>query len=140
LGYFWFAFLCGALGASVRMMRTVKEDASLAEELSRSFVSTLMPLLYGAVMAAVAYGLFISEIVSGELFPRFSGAESSASIQSFLKIRPTTNTDSFKLLIWCFLAGYSERFVANILGRMEQPSDIKPDQRRPNRDIGSTNT
>ena len=83
-------------------------------------------------MAAVAYMLFISRLLTGDdggglftsnLFPLF--AESSQvdgellNLRHVLEIRPVGVGDAGKLMVWCFLAGYSEKFVTQILSTLE---------------------
>lgn len=135
LGFFWFAFLAGVFGASVALLRRIpKSDARFVEQALRSWSTTLMPFLYGGMMAAVAYFLFVSRILSGtegsgliatNLFPDFASTGKEAgkvSMSDWLTIRPKELPDAGKLIVWCFLAGYSEGFVSGILGRLEQSS------------------
>ncbi len=136
LGFFWFAFLAGKFGSSVALLRRVqKGDAALVQGAHRSWVTTLMPLLYGALMAGVTYFLFVSEVLSGQdgsgllstnLFPDFSHSATECSrlaVKDWLDLRPKELHDAGKLMVWCFLAGYSESFVSGILQRLEQASD-----------------
>lgn len=156
LGSFQLSMLAGALGASVSLIRRLRvESEATLQELASSRVATFMPLLYGAVMACVAYGLFMSAILTGDsggglftsnLFPNFTvpGAGSSSSaaqaltnstvlsetngpasshsltIASVLAIRPVQVVDFGKLLVWSLVAGYSESFVATVLGALER--------------------
>jgi len=45
-------------------------------------------------------------------------------VKSFLGSRPATLPDLGKLLAWCFLAGYSEKFVIGVLGKLEHRTDL----------------
>lgn len=142
IGFFWFAFLGGMFGASLALLRRVQLGNSvLVERAAMSWYTTLMPFLYGGMMAAVTYFLFISGILSGQdgtgllatnLFPDFgppklpgsNGSEvavtaKQAAVEEWLVLRPTELSDAGKLMIWCFLGGYSESFVTGILGRLE---------------------
>lgn len=128
-GFFWFAFIAGCLGASIGLLKRITKDGPFVTELAQSRIATLMPLLYGGIMAGVAYLLFLSGLLSGDggngllttnLFPNFeSAANAKASFVSYIEVRPKSMADVGKLLVWCFLAGYSERFVADILGQLE---------------------
>ncbi len=155
LGFFWFAFLAGVFGSSVALLRRVqKGDTTLAQNTLRSWGTTLMPFLYGGMMAAVTYFLFVSEILSGKegdgllatnLFPDFhsppcSELEASAAdgvktidptappandsgrlaVKDWFDLRPDGLPNAGKLIVWCFLAGYSESFVSGVLQRLEQ--------------------
>ena len=94
-----------------------------------------MPFLYGGLMAGVAYFLFVSQVLSGtdgdgllamNLFPDFdyqTKISGSLKVQDWLYLRPKGLDDVGKLIVWCFLAGYSESFISGILKRLEQNSD-----------------
>lgn len=133
LGSFPFAFLVGALGGSISLLRRLRrERQAVLDELAGSWVSALMPMLYGGLMAAVAYLLFMSGILTGDggeglftsnLFPNFTqpdAAGGTLSVPTILELRPESVQDFGKLLVWCFLAGYSEKFVAGILQTLEE--------------------
>lgn len=67
LGSFPFAFFTGALGGSISLLRRLRhESQAVIDEFADSWVSSLMPMLYGGLMAAVAYLLFMSGILTGE--------------------------------------------------------------------------
>jgi hypothetical protein len=129
---FWFAFFAGCMGASISLRIRISRDAAVLQEAGRSTVDTLMPILYGAIMAGMTYLLFMSGILSGNagagllttnLFPTFDvdsvDVETAGLIKAFLGSRPATLPDLGKLVVWCFLAGYSEKFVIGILGKLE---------------------
>lgn len=133
LGVFWFAFLAGVFGASVALLRRVqKGDAALAQVTLHSWPATLMPFLYGGLMAGVTYFLFMSQILSGKdgngllatnLFPDFSPIAMDGgrlALKDWLQLRPKDLPDAGKLIVWCFLAGYSESFVSGILLRLQK--------------------
>jgi hypothetical protein len=55
------------------------------------------------------------------LFPNFVDPGSGGTVlDKFVRVEPETVEDIGKLLVWCFLAGYSERFVTDILGQLEK--------------------
>ena len=145
-GSFPFSFLLGGLGGSISLLRRLpsllrrlpdeRPDSLL--QLSDGWIATLVPLLYGSLMASVAYLLFMSGILTGEqgqglftsnLFPNFTHpvipTGQLLTVPMILQIRPCSVADVGKLFVWCFLAGYSERFVTGILSTLEQkgPSD-----------------
>lgn len=128
------SLLLGALGGSLSLLRRLKggNSESIAKFASH-LTAVIMPLVYGALMAGVAYLLFMSGILTGEgghglftsnLFPLFTSPEipdgTLLSMQQVLQIRPATVQDLGKLLVWCFLAGYSESFVVGILEVLER--------------------
>lgn len=42
------------------------------------------------------------------------------SVPTVLRLRPESMQDFGKLLVWCFIAGYSEKFVSGILQTLEE--------------------
>lgn len=137
IGSFFFAFFLGCIGGSVALLKRIrKSDSRVIEDLATYWIATLMPLLYGGVMAGIAYLLFMSGILSGDggnglftsnLFPNFTRPNPEAgellSIRQIVQMRPETLKDIGKLLVWCFLAGYSERFVIGILKQLERSKE-----------------
>ena len=70
---------------------------------------------------------FLSKLVDGSLFPQFSSTPFSTPIPTTEDIRnffsqtyPSTGPDLAKLLFWSFVAGFSERFVPQILSQSEK--------------------
>ena len=137
LGSFSFVLLMGALGGSITTLRQIRsEDPRQLTDLAYDPVSSLMPILYGALMGAIAYLFFASGILSGDsghgilatpLFPNFTdpkmGPGETLSVRQFVKMRPDGIRDASKLLVWAFIAGYSGRFVTGILGQLERTGD-----------------
>jgi hypothetical protein len=131
LGSFWFAFVSGIFGASIAMLRMVTRGLQIPSNLrSEHLAIMLSPLLYGGLMAGVAYFIIVSGLVAGtegsgiitsNLFPKFTDSTSPNGVQmlDFLAVRPVSITDATKLIVWCFLAGYSESFVTGILRSLE---------------------
>ncbi len=133
LGFFWFAFLAGVFGSSTALMKRVRGGGAIdAEQAVHSWATTLMPLLYGGIMAAVAYFLFMSGILSGSdgggllttnLFPTFEPLAKdgeSLRVKDWLSLRPAGLENAGKLMVWCFVAGYSESLVTGVLERLQQ--------------------
>lgn len=134
LGTFIFAFFAGGAGASLALMRRLgAQSRESLEELATSWRTTLMPLVFGGMMAAVTYCLFMSGILTGDggsglftsnLFPNFKKPETRddelLNMRTVLAIRPATVSDAGKLIVWCFVAGFSEKFVPGMLASLER--------------------
>ena len=133
LGSFPLSFIAGCIGGSLALQRRLpRTDAATVEALAASWITTLMPLLYGGLMAAVTYLLFMSGILTGDggnglftsnLFPNFSRPAAPAGelldMRTILTLRPDGIADFGKLMVWCFVSGFSERFVISMLGTLE---------------------
>jgi hypothetical protein len=86
------------------------------------------PALYFLWKCAVAvafafllYLVFMGGLLSGGLFPEFQrGDHSFRSISRFvLEMNPNSNADFAKLLVWSFVAGFSGKFVPNLIAKLE---------------------
>lgn len=82
---------------------------------------SLIPPLVGAIGAAILFTMFAGGIISGGLFPEFACTELDGC-QSYVdyldKWKPKLPADLAKLIVWGFVAGFSERFVPNILNKI----------------------
>lgn len=112
-------FAMGALGSFVSIQRRLKELSIADLEL---FVKSkghrwLAPLT-GGIMAALLYCLFIAELLSGNLFPTFTevSTETPSGFGILFQIASSDPKDYAKLVFWSFTAGFSERFVTDIIG------------------------
>jgi hypothetical protein len=129
-------FYAGLLGGFVSIQQRLPSN-SLAELkiLSGSWVSiTLMPI-NGGVFALVLLLIFTGHIIQGQLFPVFPDTIEIKDASSFYvwikSAYPATGVDVAKLLFWSFVAGFSERFVPQIIKRtadeIDQDDDDKAD-------------
>lgn len=129
----WACFGCGLLGGFVSIQQRIKNfgDEEL-ELLSQSWFQILLVPIYGGIFAGVLYLGFLSRIVEGPVFPHFVGPEFSQPIPTsedvrafFSRTQPATGADLAKLLFWCFVAGFSERFVPQILDKNQTATQGK---------------
>jgi hypothetical protein len=120
----WACFGCGLLGGFISIQQRLKTFARADLELLASswFQIVLIPV-YGGLFALVLYVGFLSQIVTGALFPKFFIAPfheppTTADLQAFFgQTYPASGVDLAKLLFWCLVAGFSERFIPQIIGR-----------------------
>ena len=127
--------ITGATGGFISLCRRIYEanpgpDPEASCRILRSDRSSLVAKpLFGAVFALVLYLLFLGGIVSGSLFPAPSLGPNNIQVnfQSFLTGAVWAVPGDFaKLLVWCFIAGFAERFVPDILGRLGSNNTIEP--------------
>jgi hypothetical protein len=123
----WACFGCGLVGGFVSIQQRVKNfgDEEL-ELLSLSWFQILLIPVYGGLFALVLYLVFLSGFMEGPLFPHFAGPPFSQPIPStqdiaafFSRTYPASGSDLTKLLFWSFVAGFSERFVPQILDKVQ---------------------
>jgi hypothetical protein len=139
-GAFWLAFICGAVGGSLSLIKRIRvEKIEVLREIESSLITTLMPLLYGGILAGISYLLFLGCVLTGDsegglftsnLFPEFDGLNcaidappgeaAGPDMKDIIEIRPRTIQDFAKLLVWSVLSGYSEKFVDGILRTLER--------------------
>ncbi len=122
----WAGFLCGIIGGFVSIqqrLRTVSDQE--LELLTKSWFQILLVPIFGGVFALVLYCIFLSGIVSGDLFPDFyipkppeAGPDKNFMFELFTKTYPSTGKDFAKFLFWSFVAGFSERFVPQIITKV----------------------
>jgi hypothetical protein len=78
------------------------------------------PLL-GAEFAVAPHLLFMSGLLSGGLFPalKINGEDAKVQFKDFFTGTVTATDANFaKLLVWCFIGGFAERLVPDILDRL----------------------
>ena len=138
----WAGFLCGIIGGFVSIqqrIRTVSDEELTL--LTQSWFQILLIPIFGGVFALVLYGLFLSTIISGSLFPSFyipeppnSVPDTAFMIDVFTKTYPQTGHDLAKFLFWSFVAGFSERFVPQIISNVVNNASEQPNSAARNAD------
>lgn len=122
----WAVPLCGIIGGfvSIQQRLNMVSDEELAL-LNASWFQILLVPIFGGVFALVLYLVFLSGIVSGDLFPVFSfpaqdvaSAEGDYMLRIFRETYPSSGPDLAKLLFWSFIAGFSERFVPQLISKV----------------------
>ncbi|SDL94451.1 hypothetical protein SAMN05192555_10810 [Franzmannia pantelleriensis] len=122
----WAVPLCGIIGGFVSIQQRLNTvtDEELAL-LDASLFQILLVPIFGGVFALVLYLVFLSGIVSGDLFPQFSFPPEDAGasgddfmLSIFRETYPSSGPDLAKLLFWSFVAGFSERFVPQLISNV----------------------
>lgn len=98
-------------------------------------IYSMIPSLVGGIAAVALYLIFAARLIEGGLFPSFAADQTPASpaLDEFKDFvanwQPRSNPDYAKALVWSFIAGFSERFVPDILERLaasERSGGVKP--------------
>jgi hypothetical protein len=119
-------FAVGVIGGFVGLQRRLKkmtdDDLTL---LANSVVYVCLAPLVGGILAVLVYVLFISGLLAGDLFPKFvpdDGADKINGLSAIFAIHGDAVAYA-KMLFWCFIAGFSERFATDIISRFETQAD-----------------
>lgn len=115
-------FASGVIGGFVGLQRRLKELTLFDLELiAASWVYTGLSPLVGGVLAFLLFILFLSGLISGDLFPVFL-PDSDSTSKGFMAIFEQHGEgykEYAKLLFWSFMAGFSEHFVTDVISRFE---------------------
>lgn len=118
----------GAMGGFVSVQRRIQSVTDHGESLvgliELSGLSTPLSSLWapisGAIFAIVLYAMFAGGLVSGEVFPTIhpEGISSGIFLQLFCSAcGPVGIANAAKVVLWCFVAGFAERFVPDAIAR-----------------------
>jgi hypothetical protein len=110
-------FLIGNIGGYVSVHRGLAElkDAEVVE-LVASWWAIIAPPFIGGVLALALYLLFLSNILAGDLFPRFEPfANAPQGLETLVAHRAVALADYAKLLFWSFVAGFNQKYVVDII-------------------------
>lgn len=116
----WFIWIAAVLGSLVNQTFR-KDQPTLSPRLVVGYF--VWKCIISAILALVLYMMFIGELISGDIFPKFihTTVEQGGSYTNMKDFATTIDPESFKdvakILVWSFIAGYSERFVPNLLAR-----------------------
>jgi hypothetical protein len=105
-------FAFGAVGAILRD-HVHQRAASKEGPASPSAAAWFSPVI-GALVALVLMALFLSGLVSGDLFPKFLKTEQPfETARGALRngVVLASQADFYKMIAWSILAGYSQRYV-----------------------------
>lgn len=124
----WFIWIAAILGSIVNQ---TSRDDSIKDPQHHQITAWLYlfwKCVIAAILAMTLYMMFISGLLSGDIFPKFIHATveqggSYTNMKDFAtKIDPESFKDVAKILVWSFIAGYSEKFVPNLVSQVVAPT------------------
>jgi hypothetical protein len=125
------AVLAGCWGAAFSMLSSLKERLEASEldalKVLRARWVLGSRVLIGAGAASILYFFFVSGLVTGSAFPALKPIESGPAA-------PHIWLGTLAMLIvWCFIAGFSERLIPGLLAKTEARLDTpaSPERYRP---------
>ena len=108
------AVLAGCWGAAFSMLSSLRDRLDTTDldglKVLRARWVLYSRALIGAGAASVLYFFFVSGLISGSAFPDLKSADPSTVWQ--------LNTFGL-LVVWCFIAGFSERLIPGLLRKTE---------------------
>jgi hypothetical protein len=128
----WFIIVAAILGAAVN--EPFREDKTRSPTYSWIAAYMLWKASVAVVFAFVAYLMAIGGLVGGDLFPQFVETPLRQgqvwNMDTFMTgVDPKTYKDVAKVLVWSFVAGYSEKFVPNLIGKLLEKTSEEQQQR-----------
>ncbi|MCI5227536.1 MAG: hypothetical protein D3918_12965 [Candidatus Electrothrix sp. AX2] len=118
-------FVFGLVGGFVSIQQRLPSiEGDELKMLSKSWYFVLLIPVNGGIFAVVLMLMFLSGLVEGAMFPTFkqflfdtgNPLKLKESIQIWFQYSlPVSGPDLGKLLFWSFVAGFSERFVPQII-------------------------
>ena len=121
VGLNWLAIAsCAALFGALGVMVSLTLRRRVDETIFGSKTSKILMLVYGsgAIFAILMLTLFIGGFVQGNLFPAFSNT-------TWLTLNFRVS-DWGKLVVWSFVAGFSERIMPNLFDRLVEQFQSSP--------------
>lgn len=118
-------FIAGLVGGFVSLQQRLPSiETNELKSLSSSWLSILLVPINGGIFALVLMVMFLAGLIEGAMFPKFHHFDFNAENQDlmtksvylwFTTTYPSSGTEIGKLLFWSFVAGFSERFVPQII-------------------------
>jgi len=124
----------GAMGGFISAQRRIQSVTDRGESLvgliELSSLSTLFSYLWapvsGAIFAVVLYTMFAGRLLLGDIFRLIRTNELQFGVFTRLFSSgsgPVDGASAAKLIVWCFIAGFAERFVPDALARFVSKAD-----------------
>jgi hypothetical protein len=124
------AVYAGIMGGMVSCTRRLSEVPTSGDALgsiyalkNSRYVLYFAPLT-GAVFAVVTMLLFMGQVLKGMVFPSFPDLAATGAVsgqwQFTRYLLPASSKDYALLFLWCFIAGFAERFIPDTLTDLTQ--------------------
>lgn len=118
------AITAGWMGASFSMVLSLKhiiQDGTLEDlQVVRRYPYILSRIIIGVGAGLLFFYFLQADILQGQIFPSFTEAVQTADYKGLKSMTMALNNKNLALLIiWCFLAGFSEKLVPSILSKTE---------------------
>ena len=121
----FFGGMGGLMSLQERYLNLPTNDGDpigMASRLENSWSMVFLPAIKGALFSFLLFMMFIGDLVSGDLFPKF-GTISNGTVGVLLldvinHAAPISSADYAKHIIWSFLAGFAERLVPDTLTKL----------------------
>ena len=115
-------FIVGNIGGYVGIHKNLNilSDDEISQ-MSSSWLGLIVPSFIGGILACLLYLLFISGIISGQLFPRIvadvveAGMKKPSSFAVIFHQHADGAPEYAKLLFWSFVAGFNQKYVVDII-------------------------
>jgi hypothetical protein len=107
----WLAVFSTAMGfAAIGFVMSFlsREAATPAQLAELKPASLFLTTLIGSVFGLILLLMFVANLIQGSLFPNFT--QSARWQDLFINVQ-----DWAKLMVWSFIAGFSERFVPSLI-------------------------
>ncbi len=111
----------GFVSAQRRLQSVTHHGESVVDLINLSYCVSWLAPISGAIFAVILYAMFGAGLLTSNAFPRITiPCASHCGVFSTLfslSSGPENGTETAKLAVWCFIAGFAERFVPNALDR-----------------------
>ena len=129
------AIFAGSIGGFISTMQRIQKvptngnPVSNIYALDRGWISVYLAPVSGAIFAVLLLLIFIAGLIgNGAMTPVYDSPLATSTqpvdVSSFiLNSTPHDGVDFAKVLIWCFIAGFAERFVPDTIDRIVASKD-----------------
>ncbi|WP_162054671.1 hypothetical protein [Pontibacter pamirensis] len=125
---FFVAMFSGVMGGLISMLQRFQsltndgDPINNVSQMTYGQFGVSISAITGAISAVVLFMVFEAGLLSGELFPSHAvpsedDKDSSSFLNFYTHVGPNSIGGFAKLIVWCFIAGFAERFVPDTLSR-----------------------